>query len=61
MALVMAPSYSKAVRDQYYMEDNVAKTCRDYVDTFGFAQKNMNAVRKTVCRLMARLRRVTPC
>ena len=31
MALVMAPSYSKAVRDQYYMEDNVAKTCRDYV------------------------------
>ena len=61
MALVMAPSYSKAVRDQYYMEDNVAKTCRDYVDTFGFAQKNMNAVRKTVSRLMARLRRVTPC
>lgn len=44
MALVMAPSYQKKVREQYYMEESALKEARDYVDTFGFAQKNMNAV-----------------
>ena len=44
MALVMAPSYQKKVREQYYMEESALKEARDYVDTFGFAQKNLNAV-----------------
>lgn len=44
MALVLAPSYSKQVNDQYYMDDSVTKTLRDYVDMFGFCQKNQNAL-----------------
>jgi len=44
MALVLAPSYAKQVNDQYYMDDSVTKTLRDYVDMFGFVQKNMNAL-----------------
>lgn len=44
MALVLAPSYSKQVQDQYFMDDSVTKTLRDYVDMFGFCQKNTNAV-----------------
>ena len=56
-ALVLAPSYAKQVADQYYMDDAVTKTLRDYVDTFGFAQKNMNAVRARLVTVIPRLLR----
>ena len=54
-ALVLAPSYAKQVADQYYMDDAVTKTLRDYVDTFGFAQKNMNAVSAQLVTVIPRL------
>jgi hypothetical protein len=44
MALINAPSYLKQIQDKYYMEDYLKKTIRDYVDGFGFVQKNANAV-----------------
>ena len=44
MALITAPSYMKQVRERYYLEDYLQKALRDYIDTFGFVQKNMNAM-----------------
>jgi len=44
MALITAPSYMKQVRERYYLEDYLSKALRDYIDTFGFVQKNMNAM-----------------
>ena len=44
MALILAPSYANQVRNQYYMENTLSQSLRDYVDTFGFCQKNMNAM-----------------
>jgi len=44
MALINAPSYLTQVREKYFLEDYMAKSIRDYVDMFGFVQKNMNAV-----------------
>ena len=44
MALINAPSYLTQVREKYFLEDYLAKSIRDYVDMFGFVQKNMNAV-----------------
>jgi len=44
MALINAPSYLTQVREKYFLEDYLAKSLRDYVDMFGFVQKNMNAV-----------------
>jgi hypothetical protein len=45
MALVNAPSYFAQVREKYYRDEyNVEKEIRDYVDSFGFLQKNMNGL-----------------
>jgi len=44
MALINAPSYLSQVREKYFLDDYLAKSIRDYVDMFGFVQKNMNAV-----------------
>lgn len=45
MALVNAPSYFAQVREKYYRDEyNVEKEIRDYVDNFGFLQKNMNGL-----------------
>ena len=44
MALILAPSYANEVRNKYYMENTLSQSLRDYVDTFGFCQKNMNAM-----------------
>jgi len=44
MALINAPSYLTQVRDRYYLDDYLSKSIRDYIDMFGFVQKNMNAL-----------------
>ena len=44
MALINAPSYLTQVRERYYLEDYLTKSIRDYIDMFGFAQKNMNSI-----------------
>lgn len=44
MALINAPSYLRTVRERYYLDDYFNKALRDYIDTFGFVQKNMNAL-----------------
>tara|TARA_B100002051_G_C16725851_1_gene635283 strand:+ start:335 stop:2341 length:2007 start_codon:yes stop_codon:yes gene_type:complete len=44
MALINAPSYLRTVRERYYLDDYLGKALRDYIDTFGFVQKNMNAL-----------------
>ena len=44
MALILAPSYANEVRNKYYMENTLSQSLRDYVDTFGFCQKNLNAM-----------------
>jgi len=44
MALMNAPSYLGQVREKYYLEDYLYKSVRDYIDMFGFVQRNMNAM-----------------
>jgi hypothetical protein len=44
MALLNAPSYLGQVREKYYLEDYLHKSVRDYIDMFGFVQRNMNAM-----------------
>eukprot|EP00961_Rhodomonas_salina_P278563 3763617-Rhodomonas_salina.3 len=45
MALVNAPSYFAQVREKYYRDEyNIEKEIREYVDNFGFLQKNMNGL-----------------
>jgi hypothetical protein len=45
IALVMAPSYAKTMRERYYVEDKTpTQVCREFVDLFGFMQKNQNAL-----------------
>lgn len=45
MALINAPNYFKKVREEYYRDPyNVEKEIRDYVDNFGFLQKNSNGL-----------------
>lgn len=45
VALIMAPSYSKTMRERYYIEDKTpTQVCREFVDLFGFMQKNQNAL-----------------
>ena len=44
MALINAPSYLRTVRERYYLDDYLQKALRDYIDSFGFVQKNMNAM-----------------
>jgi hypothetical protein len=45
VALVLAPSYQKTMREKYYIEDkSPTQICREFVDLFGFMQKNPNAL-----------------
>lgn len=44
MALINAPSHLRAVREKYYLDNYLNQSLRDYVDTFGFVQKNQNAL-----------------
>lgn len=44
MALINAPSHLSHIREKYYLDDYLNKSLRDYIDAFGFLQKNMNAV-----------------
>lgn len=44
MALINAPSYLRTVRERYYLDNYLNQSLRDYVDTFGFVQKNQNAL-----------------
>ena len=45
VALVLAPSYQKTMQERFYTNDkSPAQVCRQYVDLFGFMQKNVNAL-----------------
>jgi len=45
MALVLAPSYQKTMREKYYTVDKSnSQICREFVDLFGMMQKNANAL-----------------
>ena len=45
MALVLAPSYQKTMRERYYtLDKSPSQICREYVDLFGMMQKNVNAL-----------------
>jgi hypothetical protein len=45
MALILAPSYEKHMRERYYSNDkSPSQVCREFVDLFGMAQKNTNAL-----------------
>jgi hypothetical protein len=45
IALILAPSYQRTMREKYYSVDkSPARLCRDFVDLFGIMQKNPNAL-----------------
>jgi len=45
MALILAPSYQKTMRERYYTIDKSAsQMCREFADLFGMMQKNVNAL-----------------
>ena len=45
MALVLAPSYQRHMREKYILDvQTPAQKCRQFVDLFGFMQKNVNAL-----------------
>ena len=45
MALVLAPSYQKTMREKFYTSDRApSQLCREYCDLFGMVQKNVNAL-----------------
>ena len=45
MALVLAPSYQKTMRERYYTSDkSPPQICREFADLFGMMQKNVNAL-----------------
>ena len=45
MALILAPSYQKQMRERYFTLDKTAsQICREFVDLFGMMQKNVNAL-----------------
>ena len=45
MALVLAPSYQKTMRERYYtLDKSPSQICREFVDLFGMMQKNVNAL-----------------
>ena len=45
VALVLAPSYQQTMKERYYIEDkSPTQICREFVDLFGFIQKNQNAL-----------------
>lgn len=44
-ALVLAPSYQSHMRERYIADDKTpAQVCREFIDLFGFMQKNVNAL-----------------
>jgi hypothetical protein len=45
VALVLAPSYQKTMNERYLTQDkSAAQICREFVELFGFVQKNQNAL-----------------
>jgi hypothetical protein len=45
IALITAPSYAKVVAEKYYASNKTSmQVIREYVDLFGFMQKNPNAM-----------------
>jgi hypothetical protein len=45
MALILAPSYQKTMRERYYTSDkSPSQVCREFADLFGMMQKNVNAL-----------------
>lgn len=45
VALIMAPSYEKTIAEKYNnFNKSSAQICREYVDLFGFMQKNQNGL-----------------
>ena len=45
VALITAPSYERVMRERYISDDKTPEqVCREYVDLFGFIQKNANAL-----------------
>lgn len=46
MALILAPSHEKHMREKYMQGDEKSpgQICREFVDLFGFVQKNQNAL-----------------
>ena len=45
VALVLAPSYQKTMQEKYLTNDKTpTQICREFVDMFGFVQKNQNAL-----------------
>jgi len=45
MALILAPSYEKTQSEKFFGEGKTsAQVCREFVDLFGFMQKNQNAL-----------------
>ena len=57
VALVLAPSYQKTMREKYLTNDKSAtQICREFVDMFGFVQKNQNALDILIEEAKAQLR-----
>lgn len=45
MALILAPSHQKEMREKYIEQDKTSsQICREFIDLFGFVQKNQNAM-----------------
>jgi hypothetical protein len=45
VALLLAPSYQKDIREKYISDDKTSsQICREFIDLFGFVQKNQNAM-----------------
>lgn len=45
VALILAPSYQKTMNEKYLSNDkSAAQICREFVELFGFVQKNQNAL-----------------
>ncbi len=45
MALILAPSYEKTMSEKYFGQSKTSgQICREFVDLFGFMQKNQNAL-----------------
>ena len=57
IALLLAPSYEKHMREKYILDtETPSQKCRQFVDVFGFMQKNVNALDILIEEAKARLR-----
>ncbi len=57
VALVLAPSYQKTMKEKYLTNDKSStQICREFVDMFGFVQKNQNALDILIEEAKAQLR-----